>query len=334
MSTRSTIARTTASTAALTLGLLLAGCSGGGGGPAPLGSVAGGGTATPRNWYIDSARLTFSSDAPNLDVAGGQESGTYHIDEFVAGEYRLTEAGTYTYDHALKRLQGAATEDLMGDQGLSEGVGASFSVGVPTLDTSTLVLSFEEEGDDTVRLSSVPPALAPPPLADTFDDGVLNHSLWSYDGDVLEAHGKLWLAGPDGEANLERIGLNVIEAEITLEDGQGQGGCYLEFAPWRGDSWVSTGIQRESNGSIGTMVYVNLDGAHEHFEYTKATDYGESHDFRLEWDGSDVDFYIDGDLVYTYTAPDDPGNNIYTSEISIGSWGDVEGSFDDFRASE
>lgn len=326
MSTRFTIARTTASAAALTLGLLLAGCSGGGGGPAPLGSVAG-------NWYLGSARLSFSSDAPNRDLAGGQESGTYHVDEFVGGEYRLTEAGTYTYDHASRRLVGEATQDLMGDQGLSD-EGAPFSVGVPMLDTSTLVLGFEGEGDDTVRLSTVPPALAPPPLEDAFDDGVLNHSLWYYEGDVLEAYGKLSLTGPDGEASLERIGLNVIEVEITLEDGEGEGGCYLDFAPWSGDSWVSTGIHRESNGEIGTMVYVNLEGAHEHFEFTKATDYGESHDFRLEWDGSKVDFRIDGELVYTYIAPDDPDNNIYTSEISVGTWGDVEGSFDDFYAAE
>lgn len=318
MSSTPPTTRITTTLSALATGLLFTACSGGGGGVDYRSSVVG-------TWYIGNTRLEFASDAPNVDPAG-QEEGDFHLAEWVLGEYHEMEVGTYLYNHASKTLSGVATYDRNGDAGLSDNM-APFAFGVPSITSAALTVSTD---DGHVHLGVSPPTLPDLPIVDYFNGGGLDPLFWdSTEGPTAVQGGEL-LAGEDAWIALTVGGANDIRVEMTLEEGDPSSNCHLSFCPWDYDVAAKCGINRSGDGSVDTFVQI-YGGPNAYYHSIASTSLGSTHDFRMIWTGTSVEFYIDSVLVETYTPPGELELD-YPADIALATWSDVLAVFDDFYA--
>jgi len=295
----------------------LAGCA-----PESTSTSSSGGSSGPpatlsKPWYVSDYRIVFDEDA-----------GTFEVGHYIDGFYRVTELGDFINDGVPGMLYGNPTVDLMGSLGFSDN-GLPFSIDLVAMNASNLI--FVDDTGVTVTMSEYAPDLEDSPITDDFSDGVL-HDRWWTDGNVVESGGVLRLQGDSAAAGLWQLGFRTVQAVLTLESAEGQCNAAIGYHPWDEDIVAKCGIAVSDEGSttVFGQVFNLVTGETLHYVDLAETTLGATHECKMTWTGSRLDFYADGALIDGYTPPGQ-GNFEYCGEPSFFVWGNANANADDFR---
>ena len=269
-------------------------------------------------WYYSDYRLRFD-----------EATRTYELANFIGGFYQLTELGTYDYTRPSGVFRGYPQVDLMGGLGLSDN-GAPFIVDLVELSNGDLML-MDRDGDTSV-LTQFAPALERSPISDDFSDGRVDKRWWMM-GDTREFGGEFHLRNPSAAVGLFQRGFRRVQATIRLDSTQGPGNISLGYRAWDENLVAKCGVSVSEEGDVSVFAQVH-DEATDSTVYYKdllITKLGVAHECRMEWTGSQVNFYCDGVLGESY-APPVPGNFAFCGAPCVFAWRNVLGAMDNFVA--
>lgn len=281
-----------------------------------------------KDWYIGSSKIAVHDD------------NTYLVLENILGDYFKVESGTYTYDEQNDILTATVVVDDVLGSGLGDGTGIPFSYEVVTLTENTLVIRSTDEQED-ISLTTSPSSSPAKTFADPFSDNTINDTYWEIEGSgtIVEQNAVLnmGLTGLATDAYAELAlspkGYKEIQVDMKIMQGNGIGNGALKWSPY-GEQRMAIELIY-NNGQVYTNVhgwqveYPSWDSGIELFnirqDVAKLDTY---YTLKMTWDGSQVDFFFDNVLKYSYTP--DPIHIVteYTHTIGIGLWADSNSQID------